>query len=49
MFPGKKLGVIGGAGAAVFGDHFEVGRDVDKRHVDSLQNVFDRFFGAQRR
>jgi hypothetical protein len=45
----KKLGVMGGAGAAVFGDHFEVGRDVDKSHVDNLQSVFDRFFGAQRR
>jgi hypothetical protein len=45
----KKLGVMGGAGAAVFGDHFEVGRDVDRSHVDNLQSVFDRFFGAQRR
>jgi len=45
----KKLGVMGGAGAAVFGDRFEVGRDVDKSHVDNLQSVFDRFFGAQRR
>jgi hypothetical protein len=45
----KKLGVMGGAGAAVFGDHFEVGRDVDKSHVDNLEKVFDRFFGAQRR
>jgi hypothetical protein len=45
----KKLGVMGGAGTAVFGDHFEVGQDVDKRHVDNIQNVFDRFFGAQRR
>jgi hypothetical protein len=45
----KKLGVMGGAGAAVFGDHFEVGRDVDKSHVNNLQSVFDRFFGAQRR
>jgi hypothetical protein len=45
----KKLGVMGGAGAAVFGDHFEVGRDVDKSHVDNLQSVFDRFIGAQRR
>jgi hypothetical protein len=45
----KKLGVMGGAGAAVFGDHFEPGRDVEKEHVDNIQNVFDRFFGAHRR
>jgi hypothetical protein len=45
----KQLGVMGGAGATVFGDHFEVGQDVDKSHVDNIQNVFDRYFGAQRR
>ena len=45
----KKLGVMGGAGAAVFGDHFEVGRDVDKSHAANIKSVFDRFMGAQRR
>jgi len=45
----KQLGVMGGAGAAVFGDHFEAGRDVEKEHIDNIQSVFDRFFGAQRR
>ena len=45
----KKLGVMGGAGAAVFGDHFEPGREVEKKHLDNIQNVFDRFFGVQRR
>jgi hypothetical protein len=40
---------MGGAGAAVFGDHFEVGRDVDKSHVNNIENVFDRFSGARRR
>jgi len=45
----RQLGVMGGAGAAVFGDHFEAGRDVDQSHVDNIQGVFDRFFGAQRR
>jgi hypothetical protein len=45
----KKLGVMGGAGAAVFGDHLEVGRDVDKSHLDNLQSVFGQFTGAQRR
>ena len=45
----KQLGVMGGAGAAVFGDHFESGRDVEKEHIDNIESVFDRFFGAQRR
>jgi hypothetical protein len=45
----RQLGVMGGAGAAVFGEHFEAGRDVEKEHIDNIQNVFDRFFGAQRR
>jgi hypothetical protein len=44
----KQLGVMGGVGAAVFGDHFEAGRDVEQSHVDNIQSVFDRFFGAQR-
>ena len=42
-------GVMGGAGAAVFGDHFEPGREVEKKHLDNIQNVFDRFFGAETR
>ena len=46
---GKKLGVMGGAGAAVFGDHFEVGQDVDKGHVANIQGVFECFMSAQRR
>jgi len=45
----KQLGVMGGAGAAVFGDHFEAGQDVEQKHIDNIQNVFNRFFGAQRR
>jgi hypothetical protein len=45
----KQLGVMGGAGAAVFGDHFEAGQDVEQKHIDNIQSVFDRFFGAQRR
>jgi hypothetical protein len=45
----KQLGVMGGAGAAVFGDHFETGRDVEQSHIDNIRSVFDRFFGAQRR
>jgi hypothetical protein len=45
----KQLGVMGGAGAAVFGDHLEVGQDVDKSHAANIQSVLDRFMGAQRR
>jgi hypothetical protein len=44
----RQLGVMGGAGAAVFGDHFESGRDVEQGHVDSIQNVFNSFFGRQK-
>jgi hypothetical protein len=32
-----------GAGAAVFGDRLETGRDVEQSQLDSLQQVFDRF------
>jgi hypothetical protein len=45
----KQLGLMGGAGAAVFGDRFEHGQDVEQSHLDNIQGVFDRFFGAQRR
>src|SRR5262245_57230415 len=45
----KQRGEMGGTGEAVFGDHFETGRDVEKEHIDNIQSVFDRFFGAQRR
>jgi hypothetical protein len=39
----RQLGVMGGAGAAVFGDHLEVGRDVPESHIENIQNVFDQF------
>jgi hypothetical protein len=45
----KQLGLTGGVGAAVFGDHFEAGRDVDQSHVNNIESVFDRFFGARQR
>jgi hypothetical protein len=41
----KQLGVMGGFGAAVFGERLEVGRDVEQDHLDNIQGVFDRFFG----
>lgn len=44
----RQLGVMGGAGQAVFGDRFDIGRDVEQAHLDKIQNVFERFFGAQR-
>jgi hypothetical protein len=40
---------MGGAGAAVFGDQFEHGQDVEQSHLDNIHSVFDRFLGAQRR
>jgi len=45
----RQLGVMGGAGAAVFGDRFEVGRKVEQGHLDNIQSVFANFLGAQRR
>jgi hypothetical protein len=45
----RRLGVMGGAGAAVFGDRFEIGRDVKQGHLDNIQSVFANFLGAQRR
>jgi hypothetical protein len=45
----KQLGVMDNVGTAVFGDRFEVGRDVGQSHLENIQTVFDRFFGAQRR
>jgi hypothetical protein len=39
----RQLGVMGGAGAAVFGDHFEPGRDVPQSHIDNIQTVLDQF------
>ena len=36
-------------GSAVFGDRIETGRDAEQSHIDSLQEVFDRFLGTQKR
>jgi hypothetical protein len=44
-----RQAIMGGAGAAVFGDQLEVGRDVEQSQLDSLQEVFNRFAGAQGR
>ena len=45
----RQLGVMGGAGAAVFGDRLEHGQDVDQGHLDTIQSILDRSSGAQRR
>lgn len=45
----KGLGAMGGVGAAVFGDRFEAGRDIEQSHLDNIQQVFDRFSDAMRR
>ena len=44
---GQPAALVGGAGAAVFGDRLEVGRNVDQSQLDSLQNVFESFSGAR--
>ena len=44
----KQLGLMGGAGAALFGGRLDHGQDVDRSHLDNIQSVFDRFFTAQR-
>ena len=44
-----RQALMDGAGAAVFGDRLEAGRDVEQSHLDSLQQVFDRFLGTQGR
>ncbi len=42
----KQLGVMGGAGAAVFGDRLEHGQNVDQSHLDNIQGILDRSSGA---
>jgi hypothetical protein len=43
----KQLGVMGGAGAAVFGDQFEHGQDIEQNRLDNIQSILDRSLGAQ--
>ncbi len=45
----KQLGVMGGAGAAVFGEKLEHGLDVEPSLIDSIQSVLERSRGAERR
>jgi hypothetical protein len=43
---GKPAALKGSAGAAVFGDRLEAGRDVEQSQLDSFQEIFNRFLGA---
>ncbi len=45
----RQLGVMGGAGAAVFGDKFEHGQDVDQSHLNNIQGILDRSSSAEER
>jgi hypothetical protein len=38
----RGVGLTGGVGAAVFGDQFEPGLDVEQSHLDNIQQVLDR-------
>ena len=42
-----RQALMSGAGAAVFGDRLEAGHGVEQKHLDSLQDVLNRFPGAQ--
>jgi hypothetical protein len=41
----RGQGLTGGVGAAVFGDWFEAGRDVEQSHIDNIQRLFDQTSG----
>jgi hypothetical protein len=43
----RQLGAMDNIGEKVFGDRFEVGRDIEQDHLDNVQRVFDRFSGAR--
>ena len=42
-----KQALTNGAGAAVFGDRLEAGRDVKQSQLDSYQRVLNRFLDTQ--
>lgn len=43
----RGLGVMGNIGEQVFGDRFEVGREVEQQHLDDIQRVIDSYFGSR--
>lgn len=45
----QPAGLTNDMGSAVFGDRLEAGQNVEQEQLDSLQDVFDRFLGSQRR
>ena len=44
----RQLGVMGGVGAAAFGERFEHGQDVDQGHLNNIQGILDRSHSSQR-
>jgi hypothetical protein len=44
----KPAALTNGMGSAVFGDRFEAGQRVEQAHLESLQELFDRFSAAER-
>ena len=44
----KPASLADGMGSAVFGDRLDAGRNIEQAQLESLQQVFDRFSGAQR-
>jgi hypothetical protein len=44
----KPATLTDGVGSAVFGNRFEAGRRVEQAHLESLQELFDRFSAAER-
>ena len=44
----KPATLTNGMGSAVFGDRFEAGQRVEQAHLESLQELFDRFSAAER-
>jgi hypothetical protein len=46
---GGQVQAPAGLGAAVFGDRFDAGPDVQQDQLDELQKLVDRFAGASRR
>jgi hypothetical protein len=46
---GNKLPFAGGYGEAVFGDLLEPGHDIDRRHADNIERIFDGLLGGRGR
>lgn len=44
----KPATLTNGTGSAVFGDRFEAGQEIEQDHLESLQELFDRFSATGR-